>query len=120
MWGLVLYDKYIKNIIRTMQLIDYDKFYNDFDLELFLTEPIGNFSRTDLKLILEKFANLKSITTLASIMGLRTMLANELMSLKNNREWKEKAHYLKENEAVEIFCRLYLFDRLRSEFKAME
>lgn len=103
-----------------MQLIDYDKFYNDFDLELFLTEPIGKFSRNDLKFILEKFANLKSITTLASIMGLRSMLANELMSLKNNREWKEKAYYLKESEAVEIFCRLYIFDRLRGEFNVIE
>ena len=64
-----------------MQLIDYEKFYNNFDLELFLTEPIGKFSRDDIKLILEKFANLKSITTLASIMGLRTMLAHELLSL---------------------------------------
>lgn len=103
-----------------MQLIDYDKFYNDFDLELFLTEPVGNFSRADLKLILEKFSNLKSITTLAPIMGLRTIMANELLTLNDNREWQNKVHYLKENEAVEIFCRLYLFDRLRSEFKAME
>jgi hypothetical protein len=103
-----------------MQLLDYERFYNDFDLEDFLTKPVGKFSREDLKLILENFTRLKNVTILASIMGLRTMLANELMSLKNNREWKEKAHYLKENEAVEIFCRLYLFDRLRSEFKAME
>lgn len=103
-----------------MQLIDYEKFYNNFDLELFLTEPIGKFSRDDIKLILENFANLKSITTLASIMGLRTMLTNELMLLKNSREWKEKAHYLKEKEAVEIFCRLYIFDRLRKEYKVEE
>ena len=103
-----------------MQLLYYDRFYNDFDLELFLTQPIGKFDRDDLKLILEKFASLKSITTLASIMGLRTMLANELISLKDNREWQNKVHYLKENEAVEIFCRIYILDRLRSEFKAME
>ena len=103
-----------------MQLIDYEKFYNDFDLEFFLTEPIGNFSRDDLKLILEKFTRLKSVSILASIMGLRSMLANELMSLKNSREWKEKAHYLKESEAVEIFCRLYIFDRLRKEYKVEE
>lgn len=74
-----------------MQLLDYDRFYNDFDLEAFLTEPIGKFSRDDLHLILEKFANIKSVTTLASIMGLRSMLANELMSLKNNREWEKSS-----------------------------
>ena len=103
-----------------MQLLDYDRFYNDFDLEAFLTEPIGKFSRDDLHLILEKFANIKSVTTLASIKGLRSMLANELMALKDSREWKEKAHYLKEKEAVEIFCRLYIFDRLRKEYKVEE
>lgn len=113
-------DKYHKNIIRIMQLIDYEKFYNDFDLDFFLTEPIGNFSRDDLKLILENFSNLKSITTLASIMGLRTMISNELLTLRSSREWKEKAHYLKQAEAVEIFCRLYLLDRLRKEYKVGE
>lgn len=103
-----------------MQLIDYDKFYNDFDLEEFLTKPIGKFDRNDLKMILETFTGLKSITTLAPVMGLRTMLSNELLTMRNSREWKEKAHYLKQSEAVEILCRLYLLDRLRNEFKIME
>ena len=45
-------------------------------------------------------------------MGLRTMMSNELIALKNDNAWKIKSHYLKDEEAVEMFVRLYVVDLL--------
>ncbi len=95
-----------------MSRIDYDKLYNEWDWSEYLLQPIGVFSKDDVKLILETITNVKGIATLANVIGLRTTMSKELMLLKDDSDWKQKAHYLKEGEAVEMFVRLSIIDHL--------
>ena len=92
--------------------IDFDRIYENFDLGDYLLQPIGDFSREDLRLILESITNVRGIATLSKVMGLRTMMSNELIVLKNDSAWKIKSHYIKDEEAVEMFVRLYVVDLL--------
>ena len=41
-----------------MNEIDFEKFYEKFDLEEFLLQPIGEFSRDDFKLIYKKIMDI--------------------------------------------------------------
>lgn len=103
-----------------MNEIDFEKFYEKFDLEEFLLQPIGKFSREDFKLIYKKITDIKGLTSLATVLGLRSALSNQMLTIKNDRNWHEKAHYLKQEEAAEIYFRLYFLNRLKDEFKLTE
>lgn len=46
------------------------------------------------------------------MMGFKNIMAIELITVKNDSEWKRKAHNITDGEAVEIFFRLYLLDSL--------
>ena len=95
-----------------MEDLDCTKIRNEFDLEDFLLRPVGDFSKDDLKLIYRHRRNIRSIPTLAKTMGFKTPMSIELLSIKHDREWRAKAHDIKEGEAVEIYFRLYLLDSL--------
>lgn len=103
-----------------MNEIDYEQFYEKFDLEEFLLQPIGKFSREDLKLIYKKITDIKSLTSLATVLGLRSALSNQMLTIGDDRNWHDKAHYLKQEEAAEIYFRLYFLNCLKNEFKLTE
>lgn len=69
-------------------------FYEEFDLGDYLTEPVGEFNRKDLKNRLSANLNTNSIATSAMFYGIRTAMSKELEKLSDSEEWKEKAHYL--------------------------
>lgn len=95
-----------------MNELNFEKIRKKFDLEDFLLQPVGRFSKEDLKLIYRAKTNIKSIPILAKMMGFRTIMSIELISIQNDTEWKRKAHNITDGEAVEIFFRLYLLDSL--------
>lgn len=103
-----------------MQDIDYDKFYEEFDLGDFLFQPVGKFGGGDLKLIYAAVNGTKDIATMSIIYGVRGALSKEIEKIKNNKEWREKAHYITEKEAFEIFCRIWFIDYLKREFSIIE
>ena len=49
---------------------------------------------------------------MAKLMGFKATMEIELMSVKNDSEWKRKVHDIDCEEAVEIFFRVYLLDSL--------
>ena len=100
-----------------MNNIDFERFYEEFDLGDYLTEPVGKFNREDLKNLLSANINTNSIATSAMFYGIRTALSKELEKLNKSEEWKEKAHYIKQEEAIEILCRLHLLKRIIRDFK---
>jgi len=95
-----------------MNELNFGKINNEFDFEDFLLKPVGKFTKEDLKLIYSSKNNIKSIPILAKMMGFKNIMAIELISVKNDSEWKRKAHNITDGEAVEIFFRLYLLDSL--------
>lgn len=95
-----------------MNELNLEKIRAEFDLEEFLLQPVGKFSKEDLKLIYRSKNNIKSIPILAKMMGFKNIMSIELISVKNDTEWKRKAHNITDGEAVEIFFRLYLLDSL--------
>lgn len=95
-----------------MNELNFGKINNEFDFEDFLLKPVGKFTKEDLKLIYSSKKNIKSIPILAKMMGFKNIMAIELISVKNDSEWKRKAHNITDGEAVEIFFRLYLLDSL--------
>ena len=95
-----------------MDKLNFEKIHNEFDLEDFLLQPVGKFTKADLKLIYKAKQNIKSIPILAKMMGFKNIMAIELITVKNDSEWKRKAHNITDGEAVEIFFRLYLLDSL--------
>lgn len=96
-----------------MNELNFEKIRTELDLEEFLLQPVGKFSNEDLELIYRSKSNIKSIPILAKMMGFRNIMSIELISVKNDSEWKRKAHNLGDGEAVEIFFRLYLLDSLK-------
>ena len=101
-------------------MIDFEKFYENFDLEDFLLKPIGKFTRDDLKLISEKITNFNAVLILAKVIGLRKTMSSELKSIRNDSDWLSKTRHLSQEELVELFFRLYLFDRLKNWCKESE
>lgn len=95
-----------------MNELNFGKINNEFDFEDFLLKPVGKFTKEDLKLIYSSKKNIKSIPILAKMMGFKNIMDIELISVKNDSEWKRKAHNITDGEAVEIFFRLYLLDSL--------
>ncbi len=100
-----------------MNEIDFERFYEEFDLGNYLTEPVGEFNRKDLKNLLSANLNTNSIATSAMFYGIRTAMSKELEKLSDSEEWKEKAHYLRQEDAIEILCRLHLLNRIKRDFK---
>lgn len=103
-----------------MQNIDYEKFYNEFDVGDFLLQPIGKFGGDDLKLIYATINGTKDIATMSIIYGVRGALSKEIEKIKNTKEWREKAHYTTEKEAFEIFCRIWFMDFLKRNYSSAE
>lgn len=103
-----------------MNEIDFERFYEEFDLGNYLTEPVGEFNRKDLKILLSANLNTNSIATSAMFYGIRTAMSKELEKLSDSKEWKEKAHYIKQEEAIEILCRILFLNRLKRDFKREE
>lgn len=99
-----------------MQDIDFEKFYHDFDLENFLSEPTGRFERSEMKDILNACTNPKGIAMMAGFYGIRQAISKELLKVRDDAEWKKKIHYLQDEEAQEIFCRLWFMDRIKRFF----
>ncbi|MBR6332807.1 MAG: hypothetical protein IKR77_00230 [Bacteroidales bacterium] len=95
-----------------MNELNFEKIRTEFDLEDFLLQPVGKFTKDDLKLIYRSKKNIKSIPILAKMMGFKNTMSIELITVKNDSEWKRKAHDITDGEAVEIFFRLYLLDSL--------
>lgn len=95
-----------------MNELNFEKIRAEFDLEDFLLQPVGKFTKDDLKLIYRSKKNIKSIPILAKMMGFKNTMSIELITVKNDSEWKRKAHNITDGEAVEIFFRLYLLDSL--------
>lgn len=95
-----------------MNELNFEKIRAEFDLEDFLLQPVGKFTKDDLKLIYRSKKNIKSIPILAKMMGFKNTMSIELITVKNDSEWKRKAHDITDGEAVEIFFRLYLLDSL--------
>lgn len=99
-----------------MPEIDFEKFYQEFDLENFLYEPTGRFDRNEMIDILNACSNPKGIVMMAGFYGVRHAILQELHKVRDDAEWKEKIHYLREEEAQEIFCRLWLMDSIKKFF----
>ena len=100
--------------------IDFEIFYEKFDLEDFLLRPIGNFSKDDLKLIGEKITNFNILVILAKVIGLRKTMSSELKSIRNDSDWISKTRHISQEELVELFFRLYLIDCLKKWSKETE
>ena len=107
-------DKYSKNTYVIMNDIDFDKFYNEFDLEDFLLEPIGKFNREDIKEIIGSVTNLNGVATMAGFYGFNKALAKEIEQASTNSDLQDKARHLLSNEAIEIYSRLLLVKRLKN------
>lgn len=99
-----------------MPEIDFEKFYRDFDLEDFLSEPTGRFDRNEMRKILNACSNPKGIVMMAGFNGIRLTISQELHKVRDDAAWKEKIHYLREEEAQEIFCRLWFIDSIKKFF----
>lgn len=99
-----------------MKDIDFEKFYHDFDLEDFLSEPTGMFDRSEIKDILSACSNPKGIFMMAGFYGIRHAISQELLKVRDDAEWKKKIHYLREEEAQEVFCRLWFIDCIKRFF----
>lgn len=106
-------DKYTKNIYVIMNDIDFDRFYKEFDLEEFLLEPIGKFNREDIKEIIGSITNLNGVATMAGFYGFNKALAKEIEQASSDSDLQDKAHHLQSNEAIEIYSRLLLVQRLK-------
>lgn len=113
----MLWDKYYENTELIMNDIDYERFYEEFDLGDYLTEPVGKFNREDLKNLLSANINTNSIATSAMFYGIRTAMSKELEKVNNSEEWKGKAHYIQQEDAIEILCRLHLLNRIKRDFR---
>jgi hypothetical protein len=100
-----------------MNGIDYNRFYEEFDLSDFLMEPVGDFDRKDLNQIFANVTNISNIAVSSRFYGIRGTLAKELEKISTDDEWYRKAHYINDKDAIEIFFRLYLLEKLKRDFK---
>lgn len=111
------WDKYYENTVFDMNNIDFERFYEEFDLGEFLMEPVGGFNREDLKLIFADVRNISSISVSSRFYGIRGTMAKELERIRKDSDWYDKAHYICEKDAIEIYFRLYLIEKLKQDFK---
>ena len=44
-------------------------------------------------------------------------MAKELERIRKDSDWYDKAHYICEKDAIEIYFRLYLIEKLKQDFK---
>lgn len=102
-----------------MNEIDFEKFYEKFDLEFFLLNPVGRFSRKDLALIYDAKLNVRSIAVEAMVYGIREAMASTIKKVNDDEEWRDKIRHLNHEQAVEIYFRLYLIYRLKEDFKIL-
>lgn len=100
-----------------MNDIDFNRFYEQFDLSELLMEPVGRFDREDLKQIFAAVTNINSISVSLTFYGLRGALAKELERIRSDSDWYDKAHYICEKDAIEIYLRLYLIEKIKRDFK---
>ena len=95
-----------------MNELNFEKYRDKEYLENYFLKSVGRFTTDELRVIYQNRRNIRSIPTLAKMMGFKTTMEIELMSVKNDSEWKRKVHDITEEEAVEIFFRIYLIDSL--------
>ena len=95
-----------------MNELNLEKFRDKEYLEKYFLKPVGRFTQDELQLIYQNRRNIRSIPTLAKMMGFKATMEIELMSLKHDSEWRTKVHDITVEEAVEIFFRVYLLDSL--------
>ena len=95
-----------------MNELNFEKYRDKEHLENYFLRPVGRFTKEELQLIYQNRRNIRSIPYLAKMMGFRTTMEIELMSLKHDTEWRAKVHSITDEEAVEIFFRAYLLDSL--------
>ena len=95
-----------------MNELNFEKFREKEYLEEYFLKPVGRFTKDELQLIYRNRRNIRSIPFLAKLMGFKATMEIELMSVKNDSEWKRKVHDIDCEEAVEIFFRVYLLDSL--------
>lgn len=102
----------IEYIYSNMKGIDYDRFYEEFDLE-FLTSPIGKFNRVEVEQILDNL-NIKGIDVKINLYKLRDAMLNSLnKELKANEELKSKLDRLGSQDAYEFIFRATVIDRIK-------
>lgn len=95
-----------------MNELNLEKYRDKEYLENYFLKPVGRFTKDELQLIYQNRRNIRSIPTLAKMMGFKATMEIELMSLKHDSEWRNKVHNITDEEAVEIFFRIYLIDSL--------
>ena len=100
-----------------MNNIDFDRFYNDFDLGDFLTEPIGRFNRTDMRDILNTSIKPEGVVLMSDFNGIRQTMSQELKGVRNDPEWQKKVRYIGSTEAQEIYNRILLKESIKKYLK---
>lgn len=95
-----------------MNELNLEKYRDKEYLEKYFLKSVGRFTKDELLLIYQNRRNIRSIPTLAKLMGFKTTMEIELLSLKHDSEWRTKVHNINDEEAVEIFFRVYILDSL--------
>ena len=102
-----------------MKNIDFERFHNDFNLYDFLTEPVGRFNRNEMRDILNICTNPKGIALMAGFYGIRQEMMDELVKVRDAPQWKKKINLLREAEAQEIYCRIWLKESIKAQYKVV-
>ena len=95
-----------------MNELNFEKYRDKEHLENYFLRPVGRFTKDELQLIYKSRRNIRSIPFLAKMMGFKATMEIEMMSLKHDSQWRTKVHDITDEEAVEIFFRVYLLDSL--------
>lgn len=96
-----------------MNTIDFDRFYNDFDLGDFLTQPVGRFDRAEMKDIMNTAIKPEGVVLMSGFNGIRKTMSDELKDVQKDPQWQEKVHFLREAEAQEIYNRIWFKERIK-------
>ena len=93
--------------------IDYDRFYDEFDLEL-LTSPIGKFNRKEVEQILDNI-DITNIDIAIDLFRLRGAVLKSLdKKLTSNEILKNKLDWLNGRDAYELIFRATIIDRIKT------